>query len=67
LVLKLCDSVEVFVEQVLADEGRAKAIAFDEIDKAPEEKKRGITIATVKKNTVHFIFFFKSILKSSIL
>ncbi|PNX93256.1 elongation factor Tu mitochondrial-like [Trifolium pratense] len=37
---------ELIVEQVLADEGRAKAIAFDEIDKAPEEKKRGITIAT---------------------
>ncbi|CAN1352747.1 Elongation factor Tu, mitochondrial, partial [Linum perenne] len=26
--------------------GKAKAVAFDEIDKAPEEKKRGITIAT---------------------
>ncbi|KAK2447732.1 elongation factor Tu, mitochondrial [Trifolium repens] len=34
------------ITKVLADEGRAKAIAFDEIDKAPEEKKRGITIAT---------------------
>lgn len=33
--------------QVLAEEGKAKAVAFDEIDKAPEEKKRGITIATV--------------------
>lgn len=33
--------------QVLSEEGKAKAIAFDEIDKAPEEKKRGITIATV--------------------
>ena len=33
--------------KVLAEEGKAKAIAFDEIDKAPEEKKRGITIATV--------------------
>jgi hypothetical protein len=32
---------------VLAEEGKAKAIAFDEIDKAPEENKRGITIATV--------------------
>jgi elongation factor Tu len=32
---------------VLAEEGKAKAVAFDEIDKAPEEKKRGITIATV--------------------
>lgn len=35
------------MKQVLAEEGKAKAIAFDEIDKAPEEKKRGITIATV--------------------
>jgi len=35
-------------DQVLADEGKAKAVAFDEIDKAPEEKKRGITIATVR-------------------
>ncbi|XP_040994332.1 elongation factor Tu, mitochondrial-like [Juglans microcarpa x Juglans regia] len=34
------------VEQVLAKEGKAKAVAFDETDKAPEEKKRGITIAT---------------------
>jgi hypothetical protein len=33
--------------KVLSDEGKAKAIAFDEIDKAPEEKARGITIATV--------------------
>lgn len=38
------------MEQVLADEGKAKAIAFDEIDKAPEEKKRGITIATVRRS-----------------
>ena len=38
---------------MLAEEGKAKAIAFDEIDKAPEEKKRGITIATVG-----IIFFF---------
>lgn len=36
-----------FFFQVLAEEGKAKAIAFDEIDKAPEEKARGITIATV--------------------
>ncbi|KAE9453131.1 hypothetical protein C3L33_14962, partial [Rhododendron williamsianum] len=34
------------ITKVLADEGKAKAVAFDEIDKAPEEKKRGITIAT---------------------
>jgi translation elongation factor EF-Tu-like GTPase len=33
--------------QVLSEDGRAKAVAFDEIDKAPEEKQRGITIATV--------------------
>lgn len=32
---------------MLSEEGKAKAIAFDEIDKAPEERKRGITIATV--------------------
>jgi elongation factor Tu len=32
--------------RVLAEEGMAKAVAFDEIDKAPEEKARGITIAT---------------------
>ncbi|GMN48739.1 hypothetical protein TIFTF001_017905 [Ficus carica] len=34
------------ITKVLAEEGKAKAIAFDEIDKAPEEKKRGITIST---------------------
>ncbi|OVA04431.1 Elongation factor [Macleaya cordata] len=34
------------ITRVLAEEGKAKAVAFDEIDKAPEEKKRGITIAT---------------------
>lgn len=43
-VMKLID----LIVQVLADEGKAKAVAFDEIDKAPEEKKRGITIATVR-------------------
>lgn len=50
-----------FVEQVLAEEGKAKAIAFEEIDKAPEEKKRGITIATVRDNSS--LSFWKSILK----
>ena len=34
------------VTKHLADKGRAEAIAFDEIDKAPEERERGITIAT---------------------
>lgn len=32
--------------RVLAEVGQSKAVAFDEIDKAPEEKARGITIAT---------------------
>lgn len=40
---------------MLAEEGKAKAIAFDEIDKAPEEKKRGITIATVG---IIFLFLY---------
>ena len=35
------------ITKVLAEEsGKGKAIKFDEIDKAPEEKERGITIAT---------------------
>eukprot|EP00897_Mesotaenium_endlicherianum_P010285 jgi/Mesen1/9285/ME000060S08722 len=34
------------ITRVLADLGNAKMVAFDEIDKAPEEKARGITIAT---------------------
>ena len=32
--------------QVLAAEGKANYVPFDQIDKAPEEKARGITIAT---------------------
>jgi elongation factor Tu len=32
--------------QVLAKQGLAQYIPFDQIDKAPEEKARGITIAT---------------------
>ena len=32
--------------QVLAAEGKAAYVPFDQIDKAPEEKARGITIAT---------------------
>lgn len=43
---------------MLAEEGKAKAVAFDEIDKAPEEKKRGITIATVRSRFYYFILFF---------
>ncbi len=34
------------ITKVLADSGSSDAVAFDEIDKAPEEKERGITIAT---------------------
>ncbi len=34
------------ITHVLASEGKAEAKAFDEIDNAPEEKERGITIAT---------------------
>ncbi|GMV39269.1 MAG: elongation factor Tu [Myxococcales bacterium] len=34
------------ITKVLASKGGAKFVAFDEIDKAPEERERGITIAT---------------------
>jgi len=34
------------ITKVLANKGFAKFTAFDEIDKAPEERERGITIAT---------------------
>ena len=34
------------ITTVLAQKGYAQGTAFDEIDKAPEEKERGITIAT---------------------
>ncbi|KAI5012052.1 hypothetical protein ZWY2020_024186 [Hordeum vulgare] len=34
------------ITKVLPEAGSAKAVAFDEIDKAPEEKARGITIST---------------------
>ena len=34
------------ITKVLAEEGKSKAVAFDQIDKAPEERARGITIAT---------------------
>ena len=40
---------------VLSKQGQADFISFDEIDKAPEEKERGITIATahVEYETAH--------------
>jgi elongation factor Tu len=34
------------ITKCLASYGQAKFVAFDEIDKAPEERERGITIAT---------------------
>src|SRR6476620_6252769 len=34
------------ITKVLAEKGGAKFTAYDEIDKAPEEKARGITIST---------------------
>jgi elongation factor Tu len=34
------------ITRVLSSKGQAEFTAFDEIDKAPEEKERGITIAT---------------------
>jgi elongation factor Tu len=34
------------ITKVLAERGLAKSVRYDEIDKAPEEKKRGITIST---------------------
>jgi elongation factor Tu len=32
------------ITSVLAKKGGAQALAYDQIDKAPEEKERGITI-----------------------
>ena len=34
------------ITKVLASKGTASFVAFDQIDKAPEERERGITIAT---------------------
>jgi elongation factor Tu len=34
------------ITTTLATEGKAQALAYDQIDKAPEEKERGITIST---------------------
>ncbi|KAI5002689.1 hypothetical protein ZWY2020_027339 [Hordeum vulgare] len=41
------DQARSCFELVLPKAGSTKAAAFDEIDKAPEEKARGITISTV--------------------
>ncbi len=37
-------SVLCFLIQVLSEQGRAKAMAYEDIDKSPEERARGITI-----------------------
>src|SRR5260370_32991130 len=34
------------ITKILAAQGTATFVAFDQIDKAPEERERGITIAT---------------------
>ena len=34
------------ITKVLAESGGAEFVAYDQIDKAPEEKERGITIST---------------------
>ena len=34
------------ITKVLAAQGKAQFMAYDQIDKAPEERERGITIAT---------------------
>ena len=34
------------ITKVLSETGGAKAVAYDQIDKAPKEKERGITIST---------------------
>ncbi|MCC8417094.1 MAG: elongation factor Tu [Rickettsia endosymbiont of Bryobia graminum] len=39
-------SLTAAITKILAEAGGAKAIAYDEIDKAPEERERGITIST---------------------
>ncbi len=39
-------SLTAAITKVLAETGGAKYTAYDQIDKAPEEKARGITIAT---------------------
>src|SRR5499426_2557627 len=39
-------SLTAAITKILAEQGKAKYTAYDEIDKAPEEKARGITIST---------------------
>jgi len=39
-------SLTAAITKILAESGKAKYTAYDQIDKAPEEKARGITIST---------------------
>ncbi len=39
-------SLTAAITKILAESGGATALAYDQIDKAPEEKERGITIST---------------------
>src|SRR5579863_6080575 len=39
-------SLTAAITKILAETGKAKYTAYDQIDKAPEEKARGITIST---------------------
>src|SRR5580693_9961368 len=39
-------SLTAAITKILAEQGKAQYTAYDQIDKAPEEKARGITIAT---------------------
>ena len=39
-------SLTAAITKVLAETGQAQYMAYDQIDKAPEEKARGITIST---------------------
>src|SRR3970282_1012574 len=39
-------TLSAVITKVLAEKGLAKTLAYDEIDKAPEERERGITIST---------------------
>src|SRR5213083_1967891 len=41
------------ITKVLAETGGATFTAYDQIDKAPEEKARGITIATANRHYAH--------------
>src|SRR5437588_10494846 len=41
-------SLTAAITKILAESGKAKYTAYDQIDKAPEEKARGITIATAR-------------------